>query len=260
MTVSGPLFEQDVRRIARLLWSESAFSGAAVVDSRERDGIFETRDAINIVESTISTRKEKAIDDAKKTAELVQKLRKSFTKHVNGWLVTLNEPTGAQRTATLKFSHSVRLLGFEQFRSLLFDGAEYLRCRVSYRFGSVADPVTRASLSDIKYYVPIDLYSEIQNKTVNEKSYISVIHGGGTVRLVILGEYGSGKSVTLRNLFFSLKDRYFNNESHLAPIYLNLRDHTGQQDPVEALERHARLIGYSANSSDLVRAWRAGLG
>jgi hypothetical protein len=82
----GHDFKREVRRIARLLGSEDAFSGAAIIAGRERDEFFETRDTLNIVESTISTRKDKAIDDAKKTAGTVQKLRKSSAKHVNGWL------------------------------------------------------------------------------------------------------------------------------------------------------------------------------
>lgn len=259
MLNEGPGFEQEVRRIARLLWSEDAFSGAAIIEGRERDGIYETRDALNIVESTISTRKDKAIDDAKKTAETVQKLRKTNTKHVNGWLVTRQEPTADQRSATVRFLHSVRLVSFEQFRNLLFNGAEYLRCRESYRFGSVADPITRTAMTTVRNYVPIDLRSSKEQIIIDLNSIIETIRKGTVTKFVLLGEYGSGKSVTLRNVFFKLKDLYLKNTIHIAPIYLNLRDHTGQRDPVEALERHARNIGYPGNSGDLVRAWRGGL-
>ena len=230
-----------------------------MMEGRERDGIFETRDALNIVESTISTRKDKATDDAKKTAEAVQKLRKTSTKHVNGWLITRQEPTADQRSATTRFSHSVRVISFEQFRNLLFNGAEYLRCRQAYRFGSVADPITRAVLTTVQNYVPIDLRSTAQQKIIDLSSIIEDIHQGKATRFVLLGEYGSGKSVTLRSVFFQLNDLYLKNEIHIAPIYLNLRDHTGQRDPVEALERHARNIGYPGRSGDLVRAWRGGL-
>jgi hypothetical protein len=255
----GHQFEQDVRRIARLLWSDDAFSGAAIVDERERDGVFETRDTINIVECTISSRKDKALEDVKKTSELVQKLRKSNTKHVNGWLVFQNEPTADQRTVTGRFSHSVRVLSFEQLRSLLFNGAEYLRCRHSYRFGSVADPVTRTALTKVENYVPIDLNSEEKQQIIDQREFIPTLEKGNTLRFVLLGEYGSGKSVTLRNLFMQIRDRYLKNKIHVTPIYLNLRDHTGQREPVEALERHARSIGYPGNPGDLVRAWRGGL-
>jgi hypothetical protein len=259
MSDQGRQFEQDVRRIARLLWSDDAFAGALIADDRERDGVFETRDTINIVECTISTRRDKASDDAKKTSELVQKLRKSNTKHVNGWLVFANEPTADQRSVTARFSHSVRVLGFEQFRSLLFNGAEYLRCRHSYRFGSVADPITRAALTKVENYVPIDLHSEEKQQIVDQKEFASSVERGDALRIVLLGEYGSGKSVTLRNFFMRLRNLYLKNKIHVTPVYLNLRDHTGQREPVEALERHARSIAYPGNPGDLVRAWRGGL-
>lgn len=244
MDISGPQFEDDVRRIARLLWSENEFSGATIIDGRERDGVFETRDAFNIVECTISTRKEKASDDAKKTAELVQKVRKTTHKHVNGWLVTLNEPTADQRTVIQKFSHSVRILSFEQFRSQLFNGAEYLRCRSKYKFGSVADPISRAAIIGANNFIPIDLYSEKEQTVIDQSQYLKDLISDKLKRTVLLGEYGSGKSMTLRNAFFDFQNAYLKNDAHIAPIYLNLRDHTGQSDPVEALERHARLIGY----------------
>lgn len=213
---------------------------------------------MNIVECTVSTKRDKASDDAKKTAELVQKFRKTTHKHVNGWLVTLKEPTADQRTAVQKFSHSVRILGFEQFRSQLFNGAEYLRCRSTYKFGSVADPISRAAIVGENHFVPIDLFSENSQSLVDQQSYLKELILGQLVRTVLLGEYGSGKSMTLRNAFFQFRNAYLQNKAHIAPIYLNLRDHTGQSNPVEALERHARLIGYPGSSSDLVRAWRGG--
>jgi len=258
MTNGGRSFEDDVRRVARLLWSEDAFSGAALVDGRERDGIFETRDTVNIVECTISRNRDKAVEDAKKTAETVQKFRKDRPKHINGWLITLHEPTADQRTATQRFSHSVRLLSFDQFRSLLFNGRQYLRCRADYRFGSVADPITKAAIIDIKNYIPVDLFESGSQTNVNIETTIVSLQANELNRFVLLGEYGSGKSVTLRNIFFRIKDSYQQNSAASVPIYLNLRDHTGQKNPVEALERHARNIGYPGNSGDLVRAWRAG--
>ncbi len=70
MNNPGRNFEDDVRRVARLLWSESVFAGAGMLEGRERDGIFETRDALNIIECTISRSRDKAIEDAKKTADI----------------------------------------------------------------------------------------------------------------------------------------------------------------------------------------------
>ncbi len=46
------VFENEVRRIARAIWPSAQYSGAAIAESRERDGIFETeelyRDSIHL--------------------------------------------------------------------------------------------------------------------------------------------------------------------------------------------------------------------
>jgi len=73
----------------------------------------------------------------------------------------------------------------------------------------------------------------------------------------MVGQYGAGKSMTLREVFYRLKARYLKGSTVKFPVYVNLREHSGQKDPVEILERHARGIGFDSPNS-LVRAWRAG--
>jgi len=74
---------------------------------------------------------------------------------------------------------------------------------------------------------------------------------------VLMGDYGAGKSATMRELFRDLQYRFWQQKTLTFPILLNLRDHHGQTDPVEALERHARRIGF-VDPPSLVRAWRGG--
>ncbi|WP_125729732.1 hypothetical protein [Aeromonas salmonicida] len=59
-------FENEVRRIARARWPEAKYSGAALIQGRERDGIFETDDVIHYIEATVSRRADKAREDTKK--------------------------------------------------------------------------------------------------------------------------------------------------------------------------------------------------
>ena len=73
----------------------------------------------------------------------------------------------------------------------------------------------------------------------------------------MLADYGSGKSMTLREIYRELRRRYHTRRTSRFPIYLNLRDHFGQTKPTEVLERHGRRVGF-ANPSHLVRAWRSG--
>ncbi len=54
-----------------------------------------------------------------------------------------------------------------------------------------------------------------------------------------------------------LSSKFLDDSTLLFPVLLNLRDHHGQTEPVEALERHGRRIGFP-QPDRLVRAWRAG--
>ena len=81
------------------------------------------------------------------------------------------------------------------------------------------------------------------------------LHQGESI--VLVGDYGAGKSTALREIFVSLRSSYLSQPTGRFPVHLNLRDHHGQTDPAEALERHARNIGFHS-PHHLVRAWHAG--
>jgi hypothetical protein len=110
-------FENEVRRIARQLWPGTQFSGAIIVDGRERDGVFETDECFHLLEATTSRRKEKAQEDVGKLVGLAPKLqRKTATKGVRCWFVTRDEPTSEQRKVAEKHRPLVTVLSFSQFQ------------------------------------------------------------------------------------------------------------------------------------------------
>ena len=248
-------FENEVRRIARALWPGAEFDGAAIVQKRERDGVFVTEDCIHVVEATTSRRKEKAKDDLLKISRLLRKWQTgSGDRAVRGWFVTRDEPTADQRDVAKKYKSGVNTLSFSQFQARLIDSKEYLSIRDNYAFGSVRDPATGQPKLDIDY-VPLDLVRIDSSETISRNNFISLVFEGRTV--ILLGDYGAGKSMTLRELYFDLRKKHFRNATSLFPVYLNLRDHYGQTEPAEVIERHARWIGFP-QPSHLVRAWRAG--
>lgn len=248
-------FEQEVRRIARALWPSAEFSGAAMVDNRETDGIFETEDCVHIVEATTSRRMDKALKDVTKLIKIIQKRKKiSGTRVVRGWFVTRDEPTADQRKVTDKYSHSINALSFSQFQSRIINSGAYLSARNAHTFGSVRDPATGKHSSDIKY-IPLDLLDIKTKQTFSYDNFKSIISEGTTV--VLLGDYGAGKSMTLREIYYRLRKDHINGKTSKFPVYLNLRDHYGQRDTSEVLIRHASSIGFD-QPLHLVRAWRAG--
>ena len=250
------LFEDEVRRIARARWPQAQFDGAAMVNGRERDGIFETDDVIHYVEATRSRREDKAKDDTKKIfALMAEQQRQKSMKGAIGWFVTQHEPTADQREA-VRFhgKGQVKAVSFSQFQQALVDVPQYFSKRENHFFGSIADPVTGELKSEIKY-IPLDLTLLGNGDLIGIEALAAGISIGESFTL--LGDYGAGKSMTLRQIYFQLRDYYRKGGTPKFPIYLNLREHSGQDDPSEVLERHARRIGFDKPHS-LVSAWRAG--
>ena len=74
MFEDGKDFENEVRRIARLLWPSAEFGGAAMEEGRERDGLFETEEFVHVVECTTSRSKKKAEEDLRSFRSLPERL------------------------------------------------------------------------------------------------------------------------------------------------------------------------------------------
>jgi predicted NACHT family NTPase len=251
-------FEDEVRRVARLLWPIAQASGAQIVNGHQVDGVFETDDVVHFVEATTSRNQAKTERDAKKIDKILSKLEHSQRgKLAKGWLVTHDEPTAEQRQVTKKYGARIQILSFEHFRSRLVDGSQYLQLRANYRFGSVY------SFTGNTYEVPREEYVELDFSNISSgelwslDSLTRLLGNDSGGKVVLIGDYGSGKSMTLREIFYRLRATYFKEKTRRFPIYLNLKDHYGQVDPVEAVARHAHKVGYS-RPDDIVRAWRSG--
>ena len=199
-------FENDVRRIARQLWPEAEFSGATKHDGRERDGVFDTEDCRHIVEATTSREKAKAEKDIKKLVGLASKLKgRSGTKAVRGWFITLQEPTADQRQVAQRHRDIINTLSFAQFQQRLVDSHAYLAARSKYAFGSVRDPGTGAFDASIEY-VPLDLVRSDSAGLVSSAELVELVMAGRVT--VLLGDYGAGKSMTLREVYQGLRQKH----------------------------------------------------
>lgn len=250
----GPSFEEEVRRVARLIWASDEVN-AQIVHGRERDGVYEGDEIIYIIEATTLRTRKKIEDDGKKTNDTVKELRRTSGKFAKGFLVTLHDPTADQIEAARPYSKTLQLLSFDEFKSKLVDARSYLSNRESMPFGSIYD------FSANNQFVPREDFIAPSIQLIDSPDELSLsniyesIGSGG--RFALLAEYGTGKSMCLREIFFNLSRLYYSKQSIKFPVYINLRDHMGQQDVVELLERHGRLVGMS-RPQELVRAWRAG--
>ncbi len=173
-----------------------------------------------------------------------------------GLLVTLHEPTPDQKQVikTKKYDRTTRIISFDELRAQLFDTLTYINNREKKRFGSVYDHV------DNNFEIPLSDFVEPTILDQETDATVSFIELSEDLllgkRYVFMAEYGVGKSMVLRHLFHRMVKKVRAKKHFRTPIAINLREHLGQTEPVELLERHAR-----ANAVDpqkLVAAWNAG--
>lgn len=252
--MTGEEFELAVRTVARAIWDIRSGAGSAeYVDDLERDLIIDTPDVTYYVECTTQRTLEKLKSDAGKLISFKTREERR-NRLVKLLYVTKEEPTADQ----VKFGRerSIAVLSLGELSRRLLDAGQYLNLRVQYPFGSATDPKTDSSDTWELPYEPVAI-----RKMGDLTTALSVRDLAGELargRVVcLLGDFGMGKSLTLKEVFGGLRASYLRGQTELCPVLLNLREHWGQDDPSEALERHAKRLGLST-PQQLVRAFNAG--
>lgn len=250
-------FEDEVIRVARWLYPNTEGDGSIMFNGKERDGVFVNQDDAVAIECTVSKGTGKAKDDGRKLDELCRYLAETYPdRAVRGYFITKQEPTGDQRSTIKDFENpTLAAISFDTFRSRLIKATDYLHVRSDAPFGSARNPAD-GSIVDLGEYLQMDFARVGSHDEMVDCSYI-VQKMKANSRIVLTGDYGAGKSMTLREVFLQMRNLYRTGSETAFPIHLNLREHYGQTEPAEALERHARNIGYET-PHHLVRAWRAG--
>lgn len=260
-------FEADVRRVAEAVWNlEPGTCQPAHYESdsviRELDGIARLRDVTHLLMVTTSTKLEKAKSDIKKlnAAELIERVK---APAVSKWLITQTQ-LDAQHVDHARKSN-VTVLTFEQFQRRFFDSYHYLSLRARAAFGSARDPHTDSINIADDAYVALPMATTFDseaksrdklNRSIQLPEMCQAILSGRIV--ILLAPFGSGKSLTAREIFRELGKLHKTDQRNPTPFVLNLREHWGEDYSDEILERHARTIGYTPRE-DIVIAWRAGM-
>lgn len=259
MNLDQHRFEDDVRRLARALYPRASGGDPELHDNRERDCIFVGPDFVRIIEATVSRRADNIKDNCHKTKELILHLRKKYPDRVvTGLIVVQSTPTADQTEMVKKYAqYQIRLQSFSDFRRLLYDAEDYIAKRRHYRFGSSGETDGLVGAPQLTNLVDLDLIDLENRDLISLESLRTSALNGSASRSVLLGDFGSGKSTTLFQVWSRVADECLDGKESRLPIFLNLRDHSGQTEPVEALERHARRIGYP-NPHSLVAAFNAG--
>ena len=249
----GPEFEQEVRTVARALWDLPPGEGASeFVNNDEIDCVCRTEELIHLIECTTDGRLPKFRDQVSKLISAKRELERTGAT-VKLRIVTLDEPNPLQRSHARK--EGVTALSIQEFKRSLLNSQQYLEARWNFRFGSATDPEDgNYRLSEEEYVKqPLTPIGSTVSHTIRD--ICEMLDQGQTV--VLIGPFGAGKSLTIREVFRRLRSDYYRNRIDRTPIAINLRDHWGQRRVDEVLRRHADEVGFD-QPNQLVRAWNAG--
>jgi len=260
-------FEAEVRRAAEAVWDLPSghcqpmhYPNDAVV--REIDGIARLRDVTHLLMVTTSTKLDKVREDCKKlqSAEAIERTR---APAVSKWLITQVQ-LDAQHVEHAR-KQNVQVLTLSQFQRRFFDSSRYLTLRSRAAFGSARDPLTDSIAIADNAYVALPMRITYEGtvsgspqlgRSITLDQIAGRLHVGEII--VLRAPFGSGKSLTARELHRKISIEHSKDATLPVPLTLNLREHWGEDHSDEILERHARAIGYTPRE-DLVVAWRAGM-
>ena len=244
MMPSWANFEDRVRQIANLKWDRQC--NPAHLGGVDIDGVVALRDdAVILIEITTRRDLNKVREDVNKliSAKLALTAKGVFS---TCYCVIEGSPTNSMKEAGRE--NHINVLSVDEFQRLFFDFETYRLARQLSAFGSAIDPFT--GVKDDTAYVKV-MYSQEGSKKEYSLAEIADLLRDGR-KIVLLGEYGSGKSRCIKELFQLLSEQ--SNRSNQYPIAIDLRESWGLKKAGELVRRHFTDLGLEDLQSDAIRA------
>ncbi len=241
-------FENRVRSLAEHIWGQPCeplriggvnIDGAARVD----------QEIINLLEITEERNLNKVRADiiklqTAKAAAIAQGVMARCFCVINGTV------TQAMKDAAKP--HHINVLSGDDFGKIFFDFNAYKGTRSQNAFGSSVNPITGES--DTSKYIPVRYLVDGTTREVTASDIASLIREKRTV--VLLGEYGTGKSRCVREIFDELSRSAQANFTY--PIAIDLRKSWGLETGEELIRRHFKSLGLDRLGANVVRAAPSG--
>ncbi len=237
---------QDLEKLVRLL-AEAKFSGTARAEDIagvKCDCVIYIDDgSVVVVEIT----KEKSIDKLRGDINKFNTIRPYFfQKNIfpRCYFVTLENPTPALIEAGK--ACYVQVSSVSQFFNTLLGLRNYTTIRKTKSFGSAID--IYSGEPDQSRYVEVNYFSD-DGEPYTTQRIASELVAGKVV--VLIGDYGSGKSRCVMEVFNKLletTDCHYRN-----PIAINLRDNWGLKRASEVINRHFTDLGLGEYVSDILK-------
>lgn len=140
----------------------------------------------------------------------------------------------------------VNALSIGQFLNTMLGVSDYTNLRLAKAFGSAVDLYSgepdKSAYVDVKYYADTGVsygVSDIATELISGRT------------IVLIGDYGSGKSRCIAELFAILAKTH--TEHYRNPIAINLRENWGLKRASEIITRHFTDMGLKSQVDDVVK-------
>jgi hypothetical protein len=237
-------FERKVRAVSEVVWCSNA--QPEVLNGVKCDCVIKYKpDYWVLVEISKESTLEKLRTDLAKLSAMRSYLM-SKCIYSECYFVTMGEQSSLIETGK---GLNVNVHTFDTFASLFLGASEYIHLRSSYPFGSAVDPDSGAV--DLSAYVKIN-YEDQDGKRFGVKDITDNLLKGK--KIVLLGEFGTGKSRCLMEVFKLLSK----SENCFFPVAINLRDNWGYKKFSHIIHNHIDDLGLGDFKDSLVRSIQSG--
>src|ERR1039457_3992638 len=241
-----PISWQQLERAVRTV-AEAKFGGTARAEDIagvKCDCVIRLTDwSVIIVEIS----KERALDKLRQDVNKFNTIRPFFIQQnifPKCFFVTFPVPTPALIAAGQ--ANHVQVYSFPQFFNVMLGLQNYLSLRRTQAFGSAID--LYSGEPDENKYVRVEYFSDSGVPYTPEK-IADELRDGRTV--VLIGDYGTGKSRCVKEIFATLVANKGNEFKH--PIAINLRDNWGLKRAQELITRHFTDLGLGEHVPDVLK-------
>jgi hypothetical protein len=237
--------ERDVLQLAQVIWCSPA--SQETVNGVKCDCVVKVRpDYWALVEISKSSTLEKLRTDLSKFATVKPFLLSQGIYAECHFVHSSAHPSLAESGK----GQNVEVHSPIDFFSKYLGSAQYLHERKRRPFGSAVDP--DSGEMDVSAYVPINYRTkEGANLTADEMA--AGLCAGK--KYILLGEFGSGKSRCLMEIFRKLSDT----EYRTPPVAINLRDNWGYKKFSHILHNHLDGLGLGDFKDAMVRSCSRGM-
>jgi hypothetical protein len=248
MSTKWKSLEDYVRSIAELRWNVAC--NPEHIDGVDFDGVCRvSADELVLIEITTERNLSKVRRDLNKIIPTRNRLAANG-EICRGFIVLDEQPTNSMIEAGQKVH--IAVCSADDFERSFFDFQSYISLRSKIPFGSAVNSET--GKTDTRSFISVNYTDQESSKNYKISEIAQFLQRGG--RVVLTGDYGTGKSRCVLEVFDFLKGDIRN--SAAFPIAINLRDHWSSSNALEIIAGHLGNIGFQSSIDNVVRLLNSG--